>query len=1548
MAVFFDHCISADLAGVYTHTTWHPIERLLAIGVLFDDESGAGVYIFNETGDSVGVEPLKQGSAVSILQWHPTKLVLCVAWKDGAITLWRLDAKETSHMEQVHSTAVTSLCWSSFGARIVSGDESGTLLIWKVDSKGRAMSKPVSQHNLPEPIQQIILQPLVNPESYTEVRNLVRAAVKGDQKALDMFDLKGRQSDTKYSSIFGMSESFNFFCGGATGGVYHILENGTCTTLFSVSSRILNLFYYTEQNILVTLTHNLMLSQHKVDSQTQKAEELMKVKLNGKSENPCIVWAGKGMLAMASGESVIRMFDLDKEENDQLSLENHQSYVSNEQILSVDFCPRRGMLAGGTQMGNVAMWSRVPSAKSTTKKGREMKWKLHSPNVVGAPVRMLTWCESKNLLCVNTWRSVLILRESSMCYHLNHQIAMIQISPTTLSIDAIDTGQRKTFECHVQVKGIYTTKGNFVVWNGKQAHVYEFSADNLEVRVLATFETDSVNICIFEQSLLLLEQGTVKVRTFQGTVKQFLDFSEGEGQPVCLDISENFLVIATDRGILKLFDLSRRKIRPHSVPKPMCEFIPDLGRIVSVKSNCTGSRISLLCMKTNEQPDTNLYVWDVELDKVLTFSFDSSSEMSSDGGGDHIGEEKDDSKSHGAGDATPDGSNNQIKVVAVSKGMTGRYPVSHFWDAKVPHLLSCEARLITEDTNNKMPTTGETEAEEEEEEEEEETGVNTEVVVIVSLFATDRGLLLQETSPLNDPDKFVIGLNVPYFYILQDSEEKNWRETPTPTSPPLSEPMQKDDSQGSLNYIQHHQHQDQQQPTIIVARRTMRDFVGLETCDKGTQSAMLEFCFHQAIGNMDEAFKAIKLIKNESVWENMAKMCVKTQQLDVAKICLGKMCHAQGVRALRKMAHEPEVEVQLAVLAMHLNMADEAEKFLKNCKRYDLLNEFYQDCGQWDKALETAELYDRIHLKCTYHCYAQHLQSEGIRHEAINNYKKAGTHMYEVPKMLYPQPQDLLDFIQKSKDKTLYKWYAQYMESIEELAEAVKYYDIAQDYLSLVRVYCFQSDMEKASTICNETGDRAACYHVARQYEIQGDYQNAVNFFTRSETYGNAIRLCKENGMENQILNLALLGSPEDMVEAARYFEHKLGMEGNAVMLYHKAGRLSKALELSFSSKQFGALQAMTLELDDRADPEVLERCADFFMENAQYDKAVELLAMAKKYWEAIQLLMEKSITVTPELAEKLSPPKNTSGGPDSGERLKILEGIGKICMLQGQYHLATKKYTQSGNRVKAMKCLLKSGDTEKISFFANVSRQREIYVMAANYLQSLDWRNNTDIMKNIVNFYMKAKALDSLAAFYDVCAQAEIDEYQNYEKSLGALGEACKCLQKYLDSDNDGNNGNNDDNIDNKMHIEYRLDELKQKVVLIKKFVNARKIYSNNPDDAVKLCLALLEEPNLEKSVRVGDVYAFLIEHYACQERWRVAYDQIEELKKKFPKMNVTYFVSPKTVEQIYQHLDIPLPKELSSANNTDSRKKTSGQLSESPCEEDDEFVEEDIPEVY
>lgn len=47
----------------------------------------------------------------------------------------------------------------------------------------------------------------------------------------------------------------------------------------------------------------------------------------------------------------------------------------------------------------------------------------------------------------------------------------------------------------------------------------------------------------------------------------------------------------------------------------------------------------------------------------------------------------------------------------------------------------------------------------------------------------------------------------------------------------------------------------------MVAWRPMRDFIGLEECDKATRDAMLNFSFYLTIGDMDEAFKSIKLIK---------------------------------------------------------------------------------------------------------------------------------------------------------------------------------------------------------------------------------------------------------------------------------------------------------------------------------------------------------------------------------------------------------------------------------------------------------------------------------------------------------------------------------------------------------------------------------------------------------------------------------------------------------------------------------------------------------------
>lgn len=40
-------------------------------------------------------------------------------------------------------------------------------------------------------------------------------------------------------------------------------------------------------------------------------------------------------------------------------------------------------------------------------------------------------------------------------------------------------------------------------------------------------------------------------------------------------------------------------------------------------------------------------------------------------------------------------------------------------------------------------------------------------------------------------------------------------------------------------------------------------------------------------------------------------------------------------------------------------------------------------------------------------------------------------------------------------------------------------------------------------------------------------------------------------------------------------------------------------------------------------------------------------------------------------------------------------------------------------------------------------------------------------------------------------------------------------------------------------------------------------RAYEDSPDEAVKICQILLEEQDIDSSVRLGDLYGFMVEHY-------------------------------------------------------------------------------------
>ena len=94
------------------------------------------------------------------------------------------------------------------------------------------------------------------------------------------------------------------------------------------------------------------------------------------------------------------------------------------------------------------------------------------------------------------------------------------------------------------------------------------------------------------------------------------------------------------------------------------------------------------------------------------------------------------------------------------------------------------------------------------------------------------------------------------------------------------------------------------------------------------------------------------------------------------------------------------------------------------------------------------------------------------------------------------------------------------------------------------------------------------------------------------------------------------------------------------MILYEKAGYLGKALDLAFSTNQHNALQFISGALDGDTDPVLLNKTADFFLQGGQFNKAVELYAASKNYPKALELCVNHNISVTEEMAEKLTIPK--------------------------------------------------------------------------------------------------------------------------------------------------------------------------------------------------------------------------------------------------------------------------------------------------------------------
>ena len=662
-----------------------------------------------------------------------------------------------------------------------------------------------------------------------------------------------------------------------------------------------------------------------------------------------------------------------------------------------------------------------------------------------------------------------------------------------------------------------------------------------------------------------------------------------------------------------------------------------------------------------------------------------------------------------------------------------------------------------------------------------------------------------------------------------------------------------------------------------LTQKKMQFFQGLDKIDEEITHSLIEFSLLMSCGKLDEAYKIVKNIKTANIWENMAHICIKTKRLDVLEVCLSNMRFERGIKAFREARHEKEPEAKLAKVAMHLNLIDEAKKLLKEVNRWDVLIKFYICIGEYEKAIETAKENDRIDLQNTYYRIAQHYEQTGEIDEAINYYKLSGLGNKEIPRMLISL--NLIDKLEETlkeddNPESLLRL-ASYLESQEEYEEALEYYQKADDIQNIIRLYLKENKIDEAIKVFEEgkekfktkkeqkylRGYMDGAYLIGNYYEKNNSIKNAIDYYRTSGRYNQAFRLAKEKGLDKEIENLGTIAPKNTQNLIAEYFEKNNKLD-KAIDLYLKGSNIRKGLNLCLATNQLDKIRDISQKSEIKNDKDTLKALAEYFSVQNDHEKALELFIKIKDYENAMKICENHKVKISQETANSMK--EDLEKEKDNKIKQELTSRLAKLLMTQGDFEMAHDIYVKMGNLKKAMKCYIKMGDKNKVIEFAQICRNPELFILAANFLQNLDW--TPDVVKIIVSFFNKAKAYFNLSQFYTVLGVSEINEKKNFKKGEEYLNEALKAVMKVREND------------DKKMN---KIDEIKKKLDFIASLndMNAR-LQNGDPTGALNRCNELLKISGRDDILSDKDIYGFMFKIHYFQKDYQNAFIVLEQCR--------------------------------------------------------------------
>lgn len=177
----------------------------------------------------------------------------------------------------------------------------GILMGWRCDSHNGQLTMMFT-HDLRDSVLQITFRKTVKSLVTTELNNLAKAAVAGDETALDTLTNWRPRTAARGLTHAGVKDNQCFYIGCQSGAVFYVNQSGACNEVFrSDEAAIIQMLWHPRREVIVTLMEDLLVGHYMVES-GGTLTELERVKLSGKvpGKNGEICWAGSS-LAVITG-----------------------------------------------------------------------------------------------------------------------------------------------------------------------------------------------------------------------------------------------------------------------------------------------------------------------------------------------------------------------------------------------------------------------------------------------------------------------------------------------------------------------------------------------------------------------------------------------------------------------------------------------------------------------------------------------------------------------------------------------------------------------------------------------------------------------------------------------------------------------------------------------------------------------------------------------------------------------------------------------------------------------------------------------------------------------------------------------------------------------------------------------------------------------------------------------------------------------------------------------------------------------------------------------